>query len=205
MSCFKDTIAILVSFTMTPCSLVVKLSPGLVLTGWWAHPNYNLVLNYASSPRRLLRQKLQDGKRIFPSEFVKRPMCNIHRNEWRITRGTQPERRVLPWSLVATTSHILALKLTTSRRLMIRSLSSLFEYSLDFHKYCLCIIHSQPSVLLGSRLSSSHTMVIPQPSTILLYWCSCIAYFEWVPYIASVHSQAVWSRSQPCARISLLP
>jgi hypothetical protein len=26
----------------------------------------------------------------------KGPMCNIHRNGWRITRGTQPERSVLP-------------------------------------------------------------------------------------------------------------
>jgi hypothetical protein len=107
-----------------------------------------------------------------------RPLVNIHQNGWRITRGTQPERRVLPWSLVVTTSHILALKLTSSQRLLIGNLSSLFEYLLDFHKYCLHIIHSQPSVLLGSRLSSSHTVVILQPSTILLYLCSCIAYFE---------------------------
>jgi hypothetical protein len=179
MLCFKDTIAILANFTMTPCSLGVKLSPGLVLTGWWACPNCNLVLNCADSPRRLLRQKLQDGKRISSSEFVKKPLCNIYQNEWCITPGTQLARRVFPCSLIATTSHILALKLTASRRLMIKSVSLLFEYSLNFHKYCLRIIHSQPSVPLGSHLSSSHTVVIPQPSTILLYWCSCIAYFEW--------------------------
>jgi hypothetical protein len=108
------------------------------------------------------------------------------------------------WSLIATTSHIIALKLTASRRLIIESFFPRVQYSLDFHKYCLCIIHSQLSVLLGSRLTSSHTMEILQHFTILLYRCSCIAYFEWVPYIASVHSQTMRSWSQPCARISLL-
>jgi hypothetical protein len=39
-----------------------------------------------------------------------------------------------PWSLVATISHILALKLTASLRLMIESLSLLFESSLNFPK-----------------------------------------------------------------------
>jgi hypothetical protein len=38
------------------------------------------------------------------------------------------------WSLVATASHILTLKLTASLRLMSRSLSSLFESLLDFLK-----------------------------------------------------------------------
>jgi hypothetical protein len=27
---------------------------------------------------------------------MKRPLCNIHQNGWRITQGTQPERSVLP-------------------------------------------------------------------------------------------------------------
>jgi hypothetical protein len=52
-------------------------------------------LNCAGSPMRLLRQKLQDRKRISFSESVKRPLCNISQNECRITRGTQPKRRVL--------------------------------------------------------------------------------------------------------------
>jgi hypothetical protein len=205
MSCPKDTRRNPSKFPMTPYFLGVKLSRGLVLIGCWAHPNCNIVLNCVGSLRHLLRQKLQDGKWISSSEFVKRPLCNIHQNRWRITQGTQPERRMLPCSLVATTSHILALKLTASRLLMIGSLSLLFEYSLDFHKYCLRIVHSQPSVLLGLHLTSNHTVVILQPFTILLHWFPCITYFEWVPYIASVHSQAVWSWSQPCARISLLP
>jgi hypothetical protein len=77
-------------------SLCVKLSHGLVLTGWGAHPNCNLVLNYAGLPRRLLRQKLQDEKCISFSKSTKRSLCNIHRNRWCITRGTQLKRRVLP-------------------------------------------------------------------------------------------------------------
>jgi hypothetical protein len=52
-------------------------------------------LNYASSPRCFLRRKLQDGKCISYSEVVKRPLCNIHRNGWCITRGTQPKSRML--------------------------------------------------------------------------------------------------------------
>jgi hypothetical protein len=59
-----------------------KLQPCLEL--WWF-------------ARRLLRQKLQDGKRISLSESTKRPMCNIRQNGWRITQGTQPERRM--WNL----------------------------------------------------------------------------------------------------------
>jgi hypothetical protein len=46
--------------------LRLKLNHGLVLTGWWAHPNCNLVFNCAGSPRCSLRQKLQDGNRISP-------------------------------------------------------------------------------------------------------------------------------------------
>jgi hypothetical protein len=61
-------------FSHDPQFLVLKLSHGLVLTGWWARPNCNLVLNYTGSPRRLLRQKLQDGKRISFPESMKRPL-----------------------------------------------------------------------------------------------------------------------------------
>jgi hypothetical protein len=81
---------------MTPCSLGVKLSRGLVLSGCWGRPNCNLILNCAGSPRCLLRQKLQDGKCISFSEYAQRPRCNIQWNGWRITHCTQPERRVLP-------------------------------------------------------------------------------------------------------------
>jgi hypothetical protein len=106
--------------------------------------------------RRFLRQKLQDGKRISFSEYVKSPICNIHRNGWRITRGCNRREECHTWSLVDTTSRILALKLTTSLRLMIRRLFLIVS------KPCLTFLSSvayrspQPSVLLGSNLSSSH-------------------------------------------------
>jgi hypothetical protein len=90
----QTPVAILASFPMTPCSMGVKLSRGLVLTSCWARSNCNLVLNYAGSPRRLLRQKLQDGKCISFARSTKRPMCNIRQNGWCITQGTQPERRM---------------------------------------------------------------------------------------------------------------
>jgi hypothetical protein len=96
ISDLKVTIAILATFRYDPSSSCVKLSRGLVLTSWGARPNCNLVLNYAGSPRRLLRQKLQDEKRISFSKSAKRPMRNIYRNRWRITQGTQLERRVFP-------------------------------------------------------------------------------------------------------------
>jgi hypothetical protein len=44
---------------------VLKLSHGLVLTGWRARPKCNIILNCAGSPIRLLRQKLQDRKAHF--------------------------------------------------------------------------------------------------------------------------------------------
>jgi hypothetical protein len=75
---------------------VLKLSRRLVLTGWRARPNCIFVLNCAGSLRRLLSQKLQDGKRISFLESMKRPLCNIQWNGWCITQGTQPKRWVLP-------------------------------------------------------------------------------------------------------------
>jgi hypothetical protein len=48
-----------------------------------------------SLPKHFLRQKLLDGKCISSSELAKRLLCDIRRNGWRITRGTQPERKIL--------------------------------------------------------------------------------------------------------------
>jgi hypothetical protein len=106
-----------------------------------------------------------------------------HSSEWMAyySRYATEKKGCCPWSRIAITSHILALKLTASQRLILRSLSLLLESSLDFHKYCLRIVHSQPRVLLGSRLTSNHTMAIPQPFTILLYWCLCIAFSSEYP------------------------
>jgi hypothetical protein len=49
----------------------------LVLTGWRAHLNCNLVLNCAGSRRRFLRRKLQDGRRISLSELEKGPCASF--------------------------------------------------------------------------------------------------------------------------------
>jgi hypothetical protein len=139
---------------------MLKLSRGLVLTGWQARPNCNIVLNCAGSPRRLLRQKLQDGKCISFSEYVKRPKCNIHRNRWCITRGTQLEKWVFPWSLVATASHILALKLTTFQRLMIRSLS--------LSNPCLIFLNS---AYISSTLNQVYSLVRVYHRAMSLWFC----------------------------------
>jgi hypothetical protein len=44
----------------------------------------------------LLKTKVARWKAHSFSEYVKRPICNIHQNGWCITQGTQLERRVLP-------------------------------------------------------------------------------------------------------------
>jgi hypothetical protein len=54
-----------------------------------------MVLNCTGSTRRFLRWKLSDGRCISSFEVTKRPLCNIHQNRWRITRGMQLESRML--------------------------------------------------------------------------------------------------------------
>jgi hypothetical protein len=121
---------------MTPNSLCVKLSRMLVMTGWWARPNYNIVLNCAGSSRRFLRQKLQDRKCIFSSELAKDPCAAFIRTDGVLLEVHNRKEECCTWSLVATTSHILALKLTASLRLMI---GSLFSFVLN---PCLTFISS---------------------------------------------------------------
>jgi hypothetical protein len=73
------------------------------------------------------------------------------------------------WSLIATTSHVLALKLTASLRVLIRSLS--WFQVLAWLPLIVLAYHSpQPSVLLGSNLSSSH--VGPPSSKCPTWWRS---------------------------------
>jgi hypothetical protein len=55
---------------------------------------------------------------------MKRHMCNICRNGWPITRGTQPERRVLPLESRSYNKSHPSPKLTASLWLRIKSLSS---------------------------------------------------------------------------------
>jgi hypothetical protein len=114
----------LASFHMTPNSLCVKLSHRLILTGWWAHPNCKPCLELCRFMQSFLKIEVPRWKVYFLIRISKRPLCIIHRNGWRITRGTQPKEECCTWSLVATTNRILALKLTASLRLMIGSLSS---------------------------------------------------------------------------------
>jgi hypothetical protein len=110
------------------------------------------------------------------------------------------------WNLVAIISHILSLTLTASLRLMVRSLS------LFVSNPCLTFLSSDctSSILnpVYSWIRVYHRAIPWRISNLLpfflLYWCSCITYFEGVLYMASVHSQAVWSWSQPCAYISFV-
>jgi hypothetical protein len=69
---------------------------------------------------------------------------------------------------------------------------------LDLPRYCLCLIHSQPSVLFGPRLSSSHVVVVSQvPSynhsalIVFLYWPSLSSILLGVD---SLQAMLFWSR-----------
>jgi hypothetical protein len=73
------------------------------------------------------------------------------------------------WSLVAITSRILALKLTASLRVLIKSLF-LFEVLAWLPLIVLAYRSPQPSVLLGSNLSSSHA--VPPLSKYPTWWWS---------------------------------
>jgi hypothetical protein len=95
-------------------------------------------------------------------KISKRPMCNIHRNRWYITRGTQPERRVLRLECLCYNKWHPGPKLSASLRLRIEASLVCFRTLLDLPKYCLHIIHFKPCVLLGSHQSSSHIIVVSQ-------------------------------------------
>jgi hypothetical protein len=94
LSALKDTTVVLARFPMilNPC-VEAKLR---VSSDWLV--SSSKLQHYLELCRftQVLRQKLQDEKRISFSESVKRHMCNVHQNGWRITRGTQPERKLLP-------------------------------------------------------------------------------------------------------------
>jgi hypothetical protein len=108
--------------SMTPKFLMLKLSHVLVLTGWWAISNRNLVLNCAGSSRHFLRQKLQDEKCIPLSESAKYSCAACLVLEVRNWKG-----RCCTWSIIATTSRALALRLVLLQDLMDISLSFLFQ------------------------------------------------------------------------------
>jgi hypothetical protein len=91
--------------------LGLKLSCRLVLTGWRAHPNCDIVLNCAGSPKRFLRRKLQDGKCIPLSEFAKDPYASFIGTDDVLLEVRNRNEECCTWSLIATTSRILALSL----------------------------------------------------------------------------------------------
>jgi hypothetical protein len=152
------------------------LSYELVLTSWWAHPNCNLVLNCVDSPRRSLRQQLQDGKHIFSSEVAKRSLCNIHQNGWCITRGTQQKRRFLHLESRGYNKSSRGPKLSASSRLIIENLPCLFQSPTWLSSVMLHIIHSWPSVFLDSRLSLSHIILVLQAPSYNLFVLLVLVY-----------------------------
>jgi hypothetical protein len=139
---------------------VLKLSYGLVQTSWWAHPNGNLILNCAGSPMRSLRTKVARWKEHFLIGISKRPLCITRRNGWHITQGTEPERTMLRLESCCYNMSRSGPKITASLKLdEHKSFLVCFKPPLDFSSYCLHIIHSQLSVLLGLRLPMSHIVV----------------------------------------------
>jgi hypothetical protein len=106
-----------VSWNMDPSFLVSKLSCKLVLTGWQAHPNCNLVLNCAGSPRHFLRQKLQDGRHISLLELAKGPCASFVGTNVVLLEVRNQKEECRTWSLITTTSQILTLRLSHSPNL----------------------------------------------------------------------------------------
>jgi hypothetical protein len=91
--------------------LVLKLSYRLVLTGWRAHPNCDLVLNCAGSP-----------KCISLLELAKGPCASFIRMDGVLLEVCNRKEECHTWSLVATTSQILDLRLSLPQTLMSISL-----------------------------------------------------------------------------------
>jgi hypothetical protein len=94
-------------------------------------------------------------------------MCNIHQNRWRITRDTQSKRRLLRLKSCCYNKSCPDPTLSTSPMCDDRKpFLNWFRSLLDSPKKCLYIIHVQPSVLLGSHLSSTHIVAVLQASAI---------------------------------------
>jgi hypothetical protein len=92
--------------------------------------------------------------------LAKRSHLQLLLNEWHITQGTQPEIRVLCLESHCYNKSCLGPMLSTSPRLDgHKPFLVCFKSLLDFPKWHLHIVHSQPSVLLVSHISSSHIVV----------------------------------------------
>jgi hypothetical protein len=111
------------------------------------------------------------------------------------------------WSLVATTSHILALKLTASLTLLIRSISLFISnpYLTSLDSACISFTLA-PSVLLGRAYYRVISLWFHKCLLMIImpYWRSCIADVEQVPYMVSGHlwAKLPWSHLRP--RVSVL-
>jgi hypothetical protein len=74
-------------------------------------------------------------KSTFPSQNLQKdPYATFVRTDGVLLEVHNRKEEYRTWSLVITISHILALKITVSLRLMIGNLSSLFKSMLDFPK-----------------------------------------------------------------------
>jgi hypothetical protein len=102
---------------------VLKLSRRLDLTGWQAFTNDNHALNCAGSSRRFLRQKLQEGRRIFLSELAKGPCASFVGTDGVLLEVPNRKEECHTWTLVAIMSQVLALRLPLRQTLMSVSLS----------------------------------------------------------------------------------
>jgi hypothetical protein len=82
-------------------------------------------------------------------------------NGWRVTRDTQPERKMVCLESGCYNPSHLSPKLIASLRLdECKPFLVCFQVLPDFPKYYLRIVHFQPSEPIGLLLSSRHTVVV---------------------------------------------
>jgi hypothetical protein len=130
-----------------PNSLCVKLSHELVLTGWWARPNCNLVLNCGGLPKCFLRQKLWDGKHI-PSLGLAKTCTSFIGMDGILLEVHNRKEEYCAWSLAATTSRILALSLLLLSELLDISISLFVSHP------CLTFLNSDCTSFISNQVYS---------------------------------------------------
>jgi hypothetical protein len=85
----------------------------------------------------ILKTRIARWKVHFLIKLAKRIMCNIHHNGWRITRGMEPERRVLRLeSHSYNKSHLSTKAYCFSKIIDKKPFLVCFEALLDFPKQC---------------------------------------------------------------------
>jgi hypothetical protein len=143
---------------------VSKLSHGLDLPGWRVLPNSNLVLNCAGSSRCFLRQKLQEGMRVSLLELAKGPCASFVRTDDILIKVRNQKEECRTWSLIATTSQVLALRLSLHQTLMSISLSLFVSNS--------CLI-SLNSACISSTLNQVYSLVRIYHRAMSLWFRKC--------------------------------